>query len=71
VVDLVNVYIGNLKKYTTEITLTLTDELGREIQSQLVTNDMTTLNIADYPSGMYFLNVLVDERVIESKKVVK
>jgi hypothetical protein len=71
VVDLVNVYIGNLKKYTTEIILTLTDELGREVQSQLVTNDMTTLNIADYPNGMYFLNVVADERVVESKKVVK
>ncbi len=50
----------------------ITNILGREIQSKkIIGNNLTQLDIAELPNGIYFVNLLQNSRLISTKKVIK
>jgi hypothetical protein len=68
--EILNVYVPDfLGDYNT--TINLTDELGRIIDQIDVTNQITSFIISDYRKGLYFVNVHVDGKLVDSKKVIK
>lgn len=53
-----------------DATITLTDLLGKEITSKVVTDAVTTFETSTFNSGVYFVNVKSEGKVIANSKLI-
>lgn len=58
-----------IPKNTGKASYTLCDETGKVIKSELLNSSKTTVNISEYPKGIYFIKI-IDGKSIISKKLI-
>jgi hypothetical protein len=68
--DHVNIEIVTLIGEEVNYICSITNVLGQELLKINISNQTTTLNIADLKSGIYFFNIKQNNKVVAVKKVV-
>jgi hypothetical protein len=59
-----------LSQPTSQSKIVITDIIGRNIISQSANNSSTTISLADVADGSYFVQLLVDDKIVATKKLV-
>ncbi len=53
------------------LTLSVTDILGKQIYTKVLTENEIIVSLKDYTNGNYIVTISADEKVVYSDKVVK
>lgn len=67
--ELVHIRVNNL--VDTAISVNLVDVLGREILTKTLTTEFGSISLESVPAGVYFLQIVLSGKLIESRKLVK
>jgi hypothetical protein len=68
--DVINVFLPDYINNEGTV-IHLCDDLGRLIKEIDVSNQITSFNSSELPKGIYFVNILNDDRIVVAKKIVK
>ena len=52
-------------------TIQLFDQAGKILHKEQISNTTTTLDLSQYVSGLYLLNILSDKKIIKTFKIIK
>lgn len=69
-VDVIIMTVADLNAYGT-MTYNLTDAQGKLVRAEKITAAETSITVSDLPNACYYLNVIVDDRLAKSFKLVK
>lgn len=68
-IDYINLVVGS--KDLTNITFQLYDVQGKVLVNQKVTSSQTSIRMADFATGVYFLNVVDKNSEVKTFKIIK